>query len=118
MGCGAISETQAQKFFTEMNQSITQEYPIFINHKDLNEQVALKISKISITNIEKIFEHQINTFSIIDNLPQSLSLMEICIIDNNTKIAILKTSILIRYYFEKEQKMYFIINKLEIIQKN
>ena len=44
--------------------------------------------------------------------------MEIYIIDNNTKIAILKTSILIRYYFEKEQKMYFIINKLEIIQKN
>jgi hypothetical protein len=51
-----------------MNQSITQEYPILINHKDLNEQVALKISKISITNIEKIFKHQINTFSIIDNL--------------------------------------------------
>ena len=68
MGCGAISETQAQKFFTEMNQSITQEYPIFINHKDLNEQVALKISKISITNIEKIFVYQINIFSIIDNL--------------------------------------------------
>jgi len=44
--------------------------------------------------------------------------MEIYIIDNNTKTAILKTSILIRYYFEKEQKMYFIINKLEIIQKN
>ena len=44
--------------------------------------------------------------------------MEIYIIDNNTKTAILKTSILIRYYFEKEQEMYFIINKLEIIQKN
>ena len=43
--------------------------------------------------------------------------MEIYIIDNNTKTAILKTSILIRYYFEKEKKMYFIINKLEIIQK-
>ena len=70
--------------------------------------------KISITNIEKSFEHQINTFSIIDNLPQSLSLMEIC----NTKTTILKTSILILHYFEKEQEMYFIINKLEIIQKN
>jgi len=37
MGCGAISETQAQKFFTEMNQFIAQEYPIFISHKDLSE---------------------------------------------------------------------------------
>ena len=118
MGCGAISETQAQKFFTEMNQSIAQEYPIFINHKDLSEQVALRILKISITNIVKIFEYQIKSFSIIDNLLQSLSLMEICIIDNNTKTAILKTSILILHYFEKEQEMYFIINKLEIIQKN
>jgi hypothetical protein len=44
--------------------------------------------------------------------------MEIYIIDNNTKTAILKTSILILHYFEKEQEMYFIINKLEIIQKN
>ena len=44
--------------------------------------------------------------------------MEIYVIDNNTKTAILKTSILIRYYFGKEQKMYFIISKPETTQKN
>ena len=108
MGCGAIPETQAQKFFTEINQSVDKETPTFINHNDLSEQVALKIS---ITNIEKNSEYKIESFSIIDGLTQSLNIMETCNIDNKTKTAILKTSILMRYYFEKEQKIKFIINK-------
>ena len=89
MGCGAIPETQAQKFFTEINQSVDKETPTFINHNDLSEQVVLKIS---ITNIEKNSEYKIESFSIIDGLTQSLNLMETCIIDNKTKTAILKKS--------------------------
>ena len=115
MGNEEIRNIRAQKFFSDLHRVVTQQGATQNNPNDLSEQINLKVS---LTNIDKSSSYQIQVFSIINNSSQALNSMESCIIDSSTNSAILKTSIIMQYFFEREQKMIFQINKLGDYSKN
>ena len=114
MGNEEILQTKAQKFFSELHRIQTQTQSAN-NQNDLNEPIALKIS---ITNITKDAKYQIEAYNIIAGQQSPLCEKEYCIIDPVTNTAVLKTSIIMNYFFEKEQKMFVIINKFGEYTKN
>ena len=115
MGNEEIRQTRAQKFFSDLHRQATQSPGLQNNLNDLSEQINLKIS---LTNINIDSQYQIQVFSIINNVSQALCNVEYCQIDSSMNSAVLKTSILMQYFFEREQKMYFTINKYGNNTKN
>ena len=115
MGNEEILHTKARKFFSDLHRVVTQTQGAQINQNDLSEQINLKIS---LTNIDRDSQYQIRVFSIINNTPQALCNMEYCTYDSSTNSVVLKTSIIMQYFFEREQKMSFSINKLGNNSKN
>ena len=115
MGNEEIRNIRAQKFFSDLHRTVTQSQNQQNNPNDLSEQIDLKVS---LTNIEKDAQYQIQVLSIINNASHQLCSMEPCGVDPMTNTAVLKTSILMQYYFEKEQKLTFSINKLGSNSKN
>ena len=115
MGNEEIRGIKAQKFFSDLHRTVTQNPGLQNNQNDLSEQVSLKIS---LTNIEKDSQYQIQVFSVINNSPEPLCSLESCENDSSNNSAILKTSIIMQYFFEKEQKILFKINKTGNNNKN
>jgi hypothetical protein len=108
MGNEEIRKITAQKFFSDLHRVVTQAQGTQTDANDLSEQVDLKVS---ITNIEKDSHYQIQISSIISGSSHSLCSMESCAIDPLTNSAVLKTAIIMKYFFEREQKLIFTINK-------
>ena len=116
MGNDEILQIKAQKFFSELHRQQTQaQAQTAANQNDLSEQITLKVS---LTNLTKEAKYQMEIFSVIGNSQTPLCNMEDCIIDPITNTAILKTSIIMNYFFEKEQKIFLLINKLGQYTKN
>ena len=109
MGNDKIKRIRSQKFFSELNRvNFTQNQKG--NPSDLNEKKALKSS---ITNIEKGARYTIQLFSVYGQSNTSLNEPQSCLIEEITNIAVLTTSILMQYYFEKEQPLVIVvINKI------
>ena len=109
MGNEEIRNTRAQKFFSDLHRVVTQSQGVQNNPNDLSEQINLKVS---LTNIDKDSQYQIQVFIFINNTNQALCSMENCQFDSSSNSFILNTSIIMQYFFEREQKMTFSINKL------
>ena len=108
MGNDEIKKIRSQKFYSDLNRvNCTQREEGNIN--DLNEKISLKAS---ITNIEKSARYSIQIFSVFGQTNTSLNEPETCINDEISNTAVLTTSILMQYYFEKEQPLLVIINKM------
>ena len=108
MGNDEIKRIRSQKFFSELNRvNCTQNQEG--NPNDLNEKIALKSS---ITNIEKGAQYTIQLFSVFGQSNTPLNEPQSCLIDEITNTAVLTTSILMQYYFEKEQPLLVVINKI------
>ena len=108
MGNDEIKRIRSQKFFSELNRvNCTQNQEG--NPNDLNEKIALKSS---ITNIEKGASYTIQLFSVFGQSNTPLNEPQSCLIDEITNTAVLTTSILMQYYFEKEQPLLVVINKI------
>jgi len=108
MGNDKIKRIRSQKFFSELNRvNCTQNQKG--NPSDLNEKKALKSS---ITNIEKGARYTIQLFSVYGQSNTPLNEPQSCLIDEKTNTAVLTTSILMQYYFEKEQPLLVVINKI------
>ena len=115
MGNEEIRNTRAQKFFSDLHRVVTQSQGVQNNPNDLSEQINLKVS---LTNVDKDSQYQIQVFSFINNSNQALCSMENCQFDSSSNSFILNTSIIMQYFFEREQKMTFSINKLGNNSKN
>jgi len=115
MGNEEIRNTRAQKFFSDLHRVVTQSQGVQNNPNDLSEQINLKVS---LTNVDKDSQYQIQVFSFINNTNQALCSMESCQFDSSSNSFILNTSIIMQYFFEREQKMTFSINKLGNNSKN
>ena len=114
MGNDEILQIKAQKFFSDLHRVQTQTQSAS-NTNDLSEPIALKVS---LTNITKGANYQIEIFSLIGGVQTSLCNRENCMIDSVTNTAVLKTSIIMNYFFEKEQKIFLLINKFGEYSKN
>ena len=107
MGNDEIKNIRSQKFFSDLNRvNCTQSAEGNVN--DLNEKIALKSS---ITGIEKSARYTIQLFSVFGQSNTPLNEPQFCVNDEITNTAVLTTSILIQYYFEKEQPLLVVINK-------
>ena len=108
MGNDEIKKIRSQKFYSDLNRvNCTQREEGNIN--DLNEKISLKAS---ITNIEKSARYSIQIFSVFGQTNTPLNEPETCVNDEISNTAVLTTSILMQYYFEKEQPLLVIINKM------
>ena len=108
MGNDEIKRIRSQKFFSDLNRvNCTQN--VQGNPDDLNEKIALKAS---VTNIEKSARYSIQLFSVYGQSNTPLNEPQTCVNDELTNTAVLSTSIIMQYYFEKEQPLLVIINKM------
>ena len=108
MGNDEIKRIRSQKFFSDLNRvNCTQNAQG--NPDDLNEKIALKAS---VTNIEKSARYTIQLFSVYGQSNTPLNEPQTCVNDELTNTAVLSTSIIMQYYFEKEQPLLVIINKM------
>ena len=108
MGNEEIKKIRSQKFFSDLNRvNCTQN--VQGNPDDLNEKIALKAS---VTNIEKSARYSIQLFSVYGQTSTPLNEPQTCVNDELTNTAVLSTSIMMQYYFEKEQPLMVIVNKI------
>ena len=107
MGNDEIKKIKSKKFFSENNQ-INLPQNGQGNPDDLNEKIALKVS---ITNIEKSSSYSIQVFSVYGQSTTPLNELQVCANDELSNTAVLTTSIIMQYYFEKEQNILVVINK-------
>ena len=108
MGNEEIKKIKSKKFFSDLNRvNCTQNAQG--NPDDLNETIALKAS---VTNIEKSARYSIQLFSVYGQSSTPLNEPQTCVNDELTNTAVLSTSIMMQYYFEKEQPLMVIINKM------
>ena len=99
MGNDEIKKIRSQKFYSDLNRvNCTQNAQG--NPDDLNEKIALKAS---ITNIEKSASYTIQLFSVYGQSNTPLNEPQNCVKDELTNTAVLSTSIMMQYYFEREQ---------------
>ena len=96
MGNEEIKKIRSQKFFADLSRVYTQSAPT--NPNDLSEKIVLKAS---ITNIEKSAKYAIQIFSIFGNQNNPLNESQLCIVDEITNTAVLNSSIVVQYYFER-----------------
>ena len=107
MGNDEIKKTKSKKFFSE-NSHINYPQNGQGNPDELNEKIALKVS---ITCIEKSASYSIQVFSVFGQSNTPLNELQACANDEISNTAVLTTSIIMQYYFEKEQNILLIINK-------
>jgi hypothetical protein len=108
MGNDEIKKIRSQKFFSELNRvNCTQK--IQGNADDLNEKIALKAS---ISGIETGAQYTIQLFSVFGQSNTPLNDPQPCLIDEITHTAVLTTSIIMTYYFEKPQPLLVSVNKM------
>ena len=108
MGNDEIKHIRSQKFFSYLNRvNCTQNDQG--NVDDLNEKIALKAT---ITGIERGANYSIQFFTVFGESSTPINEPQKCVIDEVANKAILNTSILMQYYFEKEQKMMVYITKI------
>jgi len=108
MGNDEIKSIRSQKFFSDLNRvNCTQSAQG--NVDDLNEKISLKCS---ITNIENGAQYTMQLFSVFGQSSTPLNDPQPCVVDELTNSAVLTTSIIMTYYFEKEQPLIVSINKL------
>ena len=106
MGNDEIKKQQSQKFFSDLTRvNCTQSATG--NADDLNEKVALRIS---LSNIQKDSGYSVQLFNTAGGMNVSLCQQENLEKDQSGN-AVLKTSILIQYYFEKEQPLSVTITR-------
>ena len=108
MGNDEIKTIRSQKFFSEINRVNCTQSPEG-NPNDLNEKIALKSS---ITGIEKGAQYTIQLFSVFNATSTPLNDPQPCVNDEITNTAVLTTSIIMQYYFEKEQPLLVVVNKI------
>ena len=108
MGNDEIKRIRSQKFFSDLNRVNCTQNPQG-NVDDLNEKIALKIS---ITGIEKGAQYTVQLFSIFGQSNTPLNDPQTCIFDEITNTAVLTTSIIMTYYFEKAQPLMVSINRM------
>lgn len=96
MGNEEIRNTRAHKYFSDLHRVVTQTQGVQNNPNDLSEQINLKVS---LTNIDKDCQYQIKVISIINNTPQALCSLETCQYDSASNSFLLKTSIIMQYFF-------------------
>ena len=108
MGNDEIKRIRSQKFFSDLNRVNCTQNPQG-NVDDLNEKIALKIS---ITGIEKGAQYTVQLFSIFGKSNTPLNDPQTCIFDEITNTAVLTTSIIMTYYFEKAQPLMVSINRM------
>ena len=106
MGSDEIKKERSQKFFQDLTQNNTTQNQSG-NTDDLNEKVALRIS---ISNIQKDSGYCIQLFNTAGGMKTPLNQPE-NLEKDNVGNAILNTSILIQYYFEREQPLLVVITK-------
>ena len=108
MGNDEIKKIKCKKFFSENNQI---NYPQNGqgNPDDLKEKIALKVS---ITGIESSASYSVQVFSVFGQSTTPLNELQACTKDEISNTAVLTTSIIMQYYFEKEQNILVIINKV------
>ena len=94
---------RSQKFFSDLSHKQT----INSNNNDISEKIKLKVF---INHININCKYDIKLYNIIGNQNYPLNDISKCSIIGNSK-AILKTPILIRFYFEKEQPLLIEIIK-------
>ena len=100
MGNEEIKKQKSQKYFSDLTRvNCTQNQTG--NVDDLNEKIALRVS---LSNIHKDSGYSIQLFNTVGGMNSPLCEPENLEKDNHGN-AILKTSILIQYYFEKEQPL-------------
>ena len=108
MGNDEIKHIRSQKFFSDLNRvNCTQK--LQGNPDDLNEKIALKAS---ITGIEQGAQYSIQLFSVFGQSSTPLNDAQSCTIDEMTNTAVLTTSIIMTYYFEKAQPLIVSVNKI------
>lgn len=112
MGTSDYSGFQTQKskkFFTDLSGINSNQD----NKEKLNNILIEKIQlKVSIKNIKIGCEYQINLYNINEKQKNPLNEINNCILQDN-KVAILNITILIDYYFEKDQNLLIEIIRLE-----
>ena len=106
MGNDEIKKIKSQKFFADLSRVYTQSAPT--NPNDLSEKIVLKAS---ISNIDKSATYAVQIFSIFGNQNNPLNESQLCIVDDITNTAVLNSSIVVQYYFEREQPLMVVINK-------
>ena len=100
MGNNEIKNIRSQKFFTDLNRINTQ--TINTNPNDLSENISLRVS---ITAIEKGCQYSVQMLSVNGQSKTSLNDQQNCVIDEITNSAVLTTSIIMKYFFEKAQPL-------------
>ena len=117
MGNEEILEEKSEKYFNYLTSNSNDNIKSFEESaENLHEKISLKIS---INNIKKDYNYSLQIFSINNqNIPTALNSQEKLIKQSSSEV-ILKTSIIMDYYFEKEQKLLIEItkNKKEQSQK-
>ena len=106
MGNNEIKNIRSQKFFTDLNRINTQ--TINTNPNDLSENISLRVS---ITAIEKGCQYSVQMLGVNGQSKTSLNDQQNCVIDEITNSAVLTTSIIMKYFFEKAQPLTILINK-------
>ena len=106
MGNDEIKKQRSQKFFQDLTQTSTQNN-LSGNVDELKEKVALRIS---LSNIQKDSGYNIQLFNTAGGMKIPLNQSENLEKDNLGN-AILNTSILIQYYFEREQPLLVVITR-------
>ena len=101
MGNEEIKKQRSEKYFTDASTPQTQTGSV----DDLSEKIALRIS---LSNIEKNAGYNIQLFSVINGVNTPLNQSENLEKDTISN-AFLKTSIIIQYYFEREQPLLITI---------
>ena len=103
-----IKEEKSQIFFSDLTSNSNNTQIIPNTAENLREKVSLRIS---LTNIQKEYNYSLQIFSKNDQA-------DLIALNSNQKLektssieAILKTSIIINYFFEREQKLLIEITK-------
>lgn len=112
MGTSDYSGFQTQKskkFYTDLSGINSNQDNREKIDKSLIEKIQLKVS---IKNIKSGCEYQIKLYNINDNQKNPINEINNCILQDN-KVVILNTTILIDYYFEKDQNLLIEIIRIE-----
>lgn len=107
MGNEEIRNQRQQKFFTDLTRVNCTE-SITGNINDLSEKISLSLS---LFNTNDDYEYKIQIFSIMNNSPPSPLCDPLIAFQDKSGTCIVQKTILIQYYFEKEQPLLFEISK-------
>ena len=111
MGNDEIKNEKSEKYFKDLTSKNNDIPSLEKNAENLNEKVSLSIS---INNIQKSYKYSLQIFSFSGESNQNpLNSKETLENQSSLSEALLKTSIIINYYFEREQKLLIEITKFK-----